>query len=140
MDALDVIETKREDENIMKGVPDYAAGLMSAASSWSISASGSAEERQFGDSGNHKIMACEERRSMTNKIDTYGEFDLRSVQTTPDKEVASQNEPTPHVLPKLFRLDGQTGHLHADQAERAEELEKESTFEYLANDPTFRTS
>ena len=63
MKAPDLIEMKREDENIMKGVPDYAVGLMSAASSWSSSASGSAEERQFGDSGNHTIMACEERRS-----------------------------------------------------------------------------
>ena len=62
MDAPDVIEMTREDENIMKGVPDYAAGLMSAASSWSSSASGSAEERQFGDSSsNHESMACEER-------------------------------------------------------------------------------
>ena len=62
---------------------------------------------------------------MTNKIDTYGEFDLRSVQTILVKEVANQNEPTPPVLPKLFRLDGQTGHLHAEQAEQAEEFEKE---------------
>ena len=52
----------------------------------------------------------------------------------PVKEVASQNEPTPPVLPKLFRLDGQTGHLQAEQAEQAEEFEKESEFEYLADD------
>ena len=99
MDAPDAIEMKREDESIMKGVPDYAAGLMSAASRWSSPASGSAEERQFGDSGNNEIITCEERRSMTNKIDTYGEFDLRSVQTIAVTEVASQNEPTPPVTP-----------------------------------------
>ena len=30
------------------------------------------------------------------------------------KEVASQIEPTPSVLPQLFRLDGQSGHLQAE--------------------------
>ena len=131
MDAPELIEMEREDEDVVKGVIDYAAGLMSAASRWWSSASGSAEERQFGDSGNNEIMACEERRSMTNRIDTYGEFDLRSVQTIAAKEVASQNKPTPPVLPKLFRLDGQTGRLQAEQADQAEEFEKELEFEYL---------
>jgi hypothetical protein len=60
-------------------------------------------------------MACEERRSITNKIDMYGEFDIRSAQTIAVEEVAIKNEPTPSVLPKFFRLDGQTGHLQAEQ-------------------------
>ena len=50
-------------------------------------------ERQFGDNGNKKLMAREERRSITSKIDTHGKFDSRSAQTTPVKEVASENEP-----------------------------------------------
>ena len=41
MDALDVIEMKSEDEDVMKDVTDYAAGLMSAVSSWWSSAPGS---------------------------------------------------------------------------------------------------
>ena len=53
MEAPDVIEMEREDGDVVKGVIDYAAGLMSAASSWWSSASGSADERQFGDSGNN---------------------------------------------------------------------------------------
>jgi hypothetical protein len=44
--------------------------------------------------------------------------------------VANENEPTPPVLPKIFQLNGQIGHLQADQAEQAEEFEKESEFEY----------
>ena len=131
MEAPELIEMEREDEDVVKGVIDYAAGLMSAASSWWSSATGSAEERKLGDSGNFKIMACEERRSSTSKIDTYGEFDLRSVQAMPVNEVANQNEPTPPVLPQLFRLVGQIGHLQAEQAERVEKFEKESEFEYL---------
>ena len=106
---------------------------MSAVSSSSSSATGSAEERQYGDDGNFKIMAGEERRSITDKIDKYSEFDRRSAQTIAVEEMAIQNEPTPSVLTKLFRLDGQTGHLQADQAERAEEFEKESEFEYLVD-------
>ena len=71
MRAPDVIEMEREDEDFIKGVIKYASGLMSAASSWWSSASGSADELQFEDSGNNEINeTCEERRSMTNKIDT----------------------------------------------------------------------
>ena len=44
--------------------------------------------------------------------------------------MANENEPTPPVLPKIFQLNGQIGHLQADQAEQAEEFEKESEFEY----------
>jgi hypothetical protein len=75
MEAPELIEMEREDEDVVKEEIDYAAVLMSAASSWWSSATGSTEERQLGDSGNFKIMACEERRSSTSKIDTYGEFD-----------------------------------------------------------------
>ena len=83
MDTPYVIEMENEDEDVMKDVADYDAGLISAVSSSWSSASGSAAERQFGDSGNQKCMAREERRSMTNKIDTHGEFDSRSLQATP---------------------------------------------------------
>ena len=94
----------------MKGVADYSAGLMSEISSWSSSASGSAASaRQFGDSGNHMIVACEKRLSITNKINTHGNFDSRLLQAISVKEVASQIEQTSLVLPQLFRLDGQTG-------------------------------
>ena len=117
----------------MKVVADYAAGFMSAASSWL--SSGKSAERQFGDNGNKKCMAREERRSTTSKIDTHGEFDSLSLQVMPVKKVAYENEPTPPVavLPQLFRLDGQTGDLQAEQAEQVEEFEKESRVEYLAD-------
>ena len=115
----------------MKVLAYCAAGFTSAASSWL--SSGKSAERQFGDNRNKKFMAREERRSMTSKIDTHGEFDSRSLQVMPVKEVAYENEPTPPVLPPLFRLDGQTGYLQAEQAEQAEEFEKESRVEYLAD-------
>ena len=56
MDTPDVIEMESvsEDEDVMKGVTDYDAGLVSAVSSSWSSASGSAAERQFGDSGNRQ--------------------------------------------------------------------------------------
>ena len=56
---------------------------------------------------------------MTDKIDTHGEFDSGPLQATPIKEVANQIEPTPPVLPQLFRLVGQTGHLQADEMKEA---------------------
>ena len=86
-------------------------------------------ERQFGDSGNKNFMAREERRLSTSssKIDTHGEFDSRLLQAMPVNEVANENKPTPPVL------DGQTGHLQAEQAERAGKFEKESEFEYLTD-------
>ena len=126
------LESKRTIASDMKELVDYAAKCMAAFSSWW--SSGSAAERQFGDSGSQKLMVREERRSRTSKIDPHGEFDSRSVQPIPVKEVASQNEPTPPVLLQLFRLDWQTGHLQGEQAEQAEEFEKESRFEYLADD------
>ena len=86
-------------------------------------------ERQFGDSGNKEFKACEERRSSASKIDTHGKFESRSLQAMPVNGVVNENEPTPPVLPKLYRLNGQTGHLQAEQAEQAEEFEKESEFE-----------
>jgi hypothetical protein len=116
----------------MKELADYAANCMGKFSSWW--SSGKSAERQFGDSGNKKFMAREERRSTTSKIGTHGEFDSRLLQAMPVKEVAYENEPTPPVLPPLFRLDGQTGYLQAEQAEQAEEFEKELQFEYLADD------
>ena len=76
-------------------------------------------------------MAREERRSITSKIDTHGKFDSRVLQAMPVKEVAYENERTTPVLFQLFRLDGQTGDL---QAEQAEEYEKDSRVEYLADD------
>ena len=109
----------------MKVVADYAAGFMSAASSWL--SSGESAERQFGDNGNKKCMAREERRSTTSKIDTHGEFDSQLLQAMPVNEVANENKLTPPALPQLFGLDGQTKHL---QAEQAEKFEKESEYEY----------
>jgi hypothetical protein len=88
-------------------------------------------ERLFGDSGTKEFMACEERRSSASKIDTHGKFESRSLQAMPVNEVANENEPTPPVIPsKIFQLNGQIGHLQADQAEQAEEVEKKSEFEY----------
>ena len=120
----------------MKVVADRAAGFMSAASSWW--SSGKSAERQFGDSGNKKFMACEERRSSASKIDMHSEFDARSLQAMPVEEMANENKPTPPVLPQLFQLDGQTGRLQAEQAERAEEFEKESESEYLSDDSSYK--
>ena len=57
---------------------------------------------------------------MTDKIDTHGESDSRSVQAIPVKRVASQIEPTPPVLPQLSRLVGQSGHLQADGMKEAD--------------------
>ena len=47
MVASDVIEMEREDEDVMKGVTDYDAGLMSAISSWWSSASVFVGTRRF---------------------------------------------------------------------------------------------
>ena len=93
-------------------------------------------ERVYGlwaGNGGVMTMAGEERRSITDKIDKYSEFDRRSAQTIAVEEMAIQNEPTRSVLTQLFRLDGQTGHLQAYQAERAEEFEKESEYGYLTD-------
>ena len=133
MENADVVGMESEEKDVEKNVIAYDAGLMSAASSSSSSATGSAEERHYGDDGNFKLMAGEERRSITDKIDKYSEFDRRSAQTIAVEEMAIQNEPTRSVLTKLFRLDGQTGHLQAYQAERAEEFEKESEYGYLTD-------
>ena len=133
MEKADVVGMESEEKDVEKNVIAYEAGLMSAVSSSSSSATGSAEERHYGDDGNFKLMAGEERRSITDKIDKYSEFDRRSAQTIAVEEMAIRNEPTPSVLTKLFRLDGQTGHLQADQAERAEEFEIESEFGYLTD-------
>ena len=81
MDAPDMLKMEREDEDVMKDVTDYAAGLMSAGSSWWSSVSGAAGDRLVGDSDNYMIVAHEERRSMTNKIEPHGEFVDRSPQT-----------------------------------------------------------
>ena len=85
-DYLYELESKSTIASDMKELVDYAANFMGAFSSWW--SPGSAAERQFGDSGNKKFMAREERRSMTSKIDTHGEFDSRSLQAMPVKEVA----------------------------------------------------
>ena len=109
----------------MEELVDYAANCMNAFSSWW--SPGSADERQFGDSGNNEFMAREERRLMTSKIDPHGEFDSQLLQAMPVNEVANENKLTPPALPQLFGLDGQTKHL---QAEQAEKFEKESEYEY----------
>ena len=131
-DYLYELESKSTIASDMKELVDYAANFMGAFSSWW--SSGSAAERQFGDSGNKKFMAREERRSMTNKIDTHGEFDStdrrrRCRLRSGERDRADATRPV-----QLFRLDGQTGDLQAEQAEQAEEFEKESRFEYLADD------
>ena len=130
-DYVDELEKKSTIESDLKELVDCAASCMGKVSSWW--SSGNSAERQFGDSGNKKFMACEERRSSASKIDMYGKFDARSLQAKPVGDVANENEPTPPVLPKLFRLNGQTGHLQAEQAEQAEEIEKKSEFEYLTD-------
>ena len=66
---------------------------------------------------------------MTNKINTYGEFDLRSVQKWRARMSADATRPPQPVLARRA-----TGHLQAEQAEQAEEFEKEFEFEYLADD------
>ena len=52
----------------------------------------------------------------------------------PVKIVASTIEPTRRVPVQGFSENGQTEDLQTGQAEQAEEFEKESRFEYLAND------
>ena len=103
------LEEKSTIASDLKELVDCAAGVTSAISSC-LSSSKSAE-RQFGGNNNKRCMAREERRSSVSKIDTHSEFDSRSAQTMSVNEVANQIEPTPHVLPHLFRLHGQTGHL-----------------------------
>ena len=117
MEKADLVGMESEENDVEENVIAYDAGLMSAVSSSSSSATGSAEERHYGDDGNFKSMAGEERRSITDKIDKYSKFDRRSAQTIAVVEAAIQNEPTPSVLNKLFWLDGQTGHLQSDRAE-----------------------
>ena len=56
MEKADVVGMESEEEDVEKNVIAYDAGLMSAVSSSSRSATGSAEERQYGDDGNFKIM------------------------------------------------------------------------------------
>ena len=95
-DYLYELESKSTIASDMKELADYAANCMGKFSSWW--SSGKSAERQFGDSGNKKFMAREERRSTTSKIGTHGEFDSRLLQAMPVKEVAYENEPTPPVL------------------------------------------
>ena len=57
---------------------------------------------------------------MTDKIDTHGESDSRSVQAIPVKREANQIEPTPPVLSQLFRQVGQTGLLQTDGMKEAD--------------------
>ena len=102
-DYLYALERKSTIASDMKELGDYAANCMGKFSSWW--SSGKSAERQFGDNANKKLMAREERRLMTSKIDTHGESDSRSAQTIPVEEVAYENEPAPPILPKLFRLD-----------------------------------
>ena len=132
---MDELEKKSTIESDLKELVDCAASCMGKVSSWWIS--GNSAERQFGYSGNKKFMACEERRLSASKIDIHGKFDARSLQAKPVGDVANENELTPPVLPKLFRLNGQTGHLQAKQAEQADEFEMESEFEYLSNDVSY---
>jgi hypothetical protein len=58
--AVIKMESVSEDEDVMKSVTDYDAGLMSAVSSSWSSASGSAVERQFGDSAVHHRLGPQE--------------------------------------------------------------------------------
>ena len=125
---MDELKEKSTIASDLKELVDCGAGITSAFSSWL--SSGKPADRQFGESGNKKFIACEERRSSASKIDMHDEFDARSLQAMPVEEMANENEPTPPVLPKIFQLNGQIGHLQADQAEQAEEFEKESEFEY----------
>ena len=89
----------------LKELVDCAASCMRKFSSWW--SSGKSAERQFGDSGNKKYMAREERRSSTSKIDTHGDFDARLLQAMPVVEVANENESMPARPPQAF--PAQTG-------------------------------
>ena len=103
----------------MKDLTDYAAGLVGAGSCWWRS--GPAGESLFGNNGNHMIVGREERRSMTNKIDTHGEFEDRSPQPMPVKEMASAIEPTRRGPVQDFSKFGQSGYREAEEAKQAEE-------------------
>ena len=89
------LESKSTIVSDMKELVDYAANFIGAFSRWW--SPGSAAKRQLGDSGNNVIVAREEQQSMSNKIDTHGEFFGRSAQTMPFKIVASAIEPTRRV-------------------------------------------
>ena len=80
-DYLYELESKSTIASDKKRLVDCAANFMDAFSRWW--SPGSAAARQFGDSGSKKFMAREERRSMTSKIDTHGEFDSRLLQAMP---------------------------------------------------------
>ena len=89
-----------------------------------------AAERLLGGADSFQNYMREQRESTTRSSDILAEIEPRPFETIPTKEMANENEPTPPVLPKIFQLNGQIGHLQADQAEQAEEFEKESEFEY----------
>jgi hypothetical protein len=92
-----------------------------------------AAERLLGGADSFQNYMREQRESTTRSSDILAEIEPRPFETIPTKEMANENEPTPPVLPKIFQLNGQIGHLQADQAEQAEEFENKSEFEYLTD-------
>ena len=83
---------------------------------------------------NYMTLGREQRRSMTERTDTNGEFESRSPQAMRVKEVASAIEPTPNILPHLFRQSGQTEHRQAEEIKEAEMRKKVLEFEESKRD------
>ena len=96
-----------------------------------------AAERLLGGADSFQNYMREQRESTTRSSDILAEIEPRPFETIPVKEMATPIDSTRRGLPHLFRLDGQTEHLQAKQAEQAEEFEKESEFEYLSDDVSY---